>query len=504
MAPFNAVNEQKPRQIAAMVLDRRRIPPAGGVDALQNVYTETLLGKALEESKLAPVDRRLCQELVYGVVRWQATLDWLIARKTNGRTPSSTLQNLLRLGLYQIFLLDRIPDYAVVNETVNLAKQSGSGQRAGFVNALLRGYLREADATRKLLADLKLTNPAIGWSHPEWLLARWQKRWNAATPNAVTTLLEWNNSPPKTFARINTLKFLTQAAHTGPLPRRGEGVVSPDEDYKTKIANAGDLLTRWRAENVEYDFVRRDWLEENLVFELKSHPPLRQLQSFKDGYFYIQDPSTLLAPRCLEPQQGEAILDLCAAPGGKTTYMAQLLEDQGRIIASDVSEQRLQLLRENCARLDATCVKIHNSPPSNLKFDRILVDAPCSNTGVLRRRVDLRWWIRPEEISRLQQTQLDLLNLASTKLKPGGVLVYSTCSLEPEENQCVVNEFLASHRNFKLDFERELLPFADKVDGAYLARLGEGGHERQGRHAAPTGRCSAESLPGEERVNAPE
>ncbi len=229
--------------------------------------------------------------------------------------------------------------------------------------------------------------------------------------------------------------------------------------------DTSDLLARWREENVAYDFVRRDWLEENLVFELKSHPSLASLESFRQGWFYVQDPGTLLAPGELNPQPGETILDFCAAPGGKTTFLAQLMNNQGRIVAQDVSEERLRLIQENCARLGVTCVEtIQNSKLKiqNSKFDRILVDAPCSNTGVMRRRVDLRWRIQPDEIRRLQQAQLDLLEQAAPKLKPGGVLVYSTCSLEPEENSEVVKEFSRGHQEFKLEFERELLPFVDE------------------------------------------
>ena len=424
---------QKPRQIAAEILQQRR--PGGD-------FTESLLERALAPAGLSTVDRALCQELVYGVVRWQVTLDWLIARKTNGREQKPGLQNLLRLGLYQIFWLDRIPDHAAVHETVELAKQGGFGPQAGFINAILRGYLREADETRKLLADLKTTDPATGCSHPGWLVARWQKHFGAAK---TAQLLDWNNTPPKTFARVNSLK-----------------------------TDAGKLVEKWREENVEYDFVRRDWLEENLVFELKSHPPLNSLGSFRDGWFYIQDPGTLLAPRELAAQPGETILDLCAAPGGKTTVIAQLVRNEGKITACDVSEERLKLILENCARLGVTCVETTQNSElktHNLKFDRILVDAPCSNTGVMRRRVDLRWRIQLAEISRLRQAQLDLLKLAATRLKPGGVLIYSTCSLEPEENGEVVAEFLRGHAGFKLETERALLPFADNVDGAYVARL---------------------------------
>jgi 16S rRNA (cytosine967-C5)-methyltransferase len=207
---------------------------------------------------------------------------------------------------------------------------------------------------------------------------------------------------------------------------------------------------------------------------LKSHPPLASLESFRQGWFYIQDPGTLLAVRELDPQPDETILDLCAAPGGKTTFIAQLMRNEGKIIACDVSEERLKLIRENCQRLGITCVEpilssTLNSQPST--FNRVLLDAPCSNTGVMRRRVDLRWRIQPEEIQRLRVTQLELLHAAAVKLKPGGVLVYSTCSLEPEENGEVVKQFLSEHPDFKLESERELLPFADNVDGAFVARL---------------------------------
>ena len=432
-------------------------------------FTENLLENALVRTHLSAADRGLCQEMVYGIVRWLATLDWLIARKTNGREQKPALQNLLRLGLYQIFWLQRIPPHAAVHETVELAKRSGYGAQAGFINAVLRGFLREADATRGLLAELKTQQPALGFSQPEWLVDRWRKHFG---DEKTFRLLEWNNTPPKTFARVNPLKF--------------------GKDRSATLAEAAAaLLPRWRGENVEYDFFTRDWTGENLAFELKSHPPLATLPSFRDGWFYIQDPSTLLAVAKLAAQPGENILDLCAAPGGKTTFIAQQMRDQGRILAADISGERLKLVVENARRLGISCIKIETissletsnldssnletssleSAPANARFDRILVDAPCSNTGVLRRRVDLRWRISVDEILRLQKTQLELLGFAAPRLKSGGVLIYSTCSLEPEENSQVIKEFLAAHQDFKLESTRELLPFADQVDGAFVARL---------------------------------
>ena len=381
-------------------------------------FTENLLETALATARLSPADRGLCHELVCGVVRWQAALD-------RSRELRPALRNLLQLGLYQIFWLDRIPPHAAVHETVEQAKRAGYHSQAGLINAVLRGYLREADEIKKILADMKISQPALGWSHPEWLVNKWRKQFG---DEKTRQLLEWNNTPPKTFARVNTL---------------------------------------------EYDFVPRDWTGENLSFELKAHPPLHSLGSLRDGWFYLQDPSTLLAPALLGAQPGETILDACAAPGGKTTFIAQLMNNEGKIIASDLDPTRLRLVKENCARLGVTCVESQSvtAAPPEARFDRILIDAPCSNTGVMRRRVDLRWRISEAEILRLQKAQLELLNQAAPQLKPGGVIVYSTCSLETEENSEVIKQFLAANPNFKLETERQLLPFADGVDGAYVARL---------------------------------
>ncbi len=407
-------------------------------------YVEKLLEQELAQAQLSAPDRAFCQELVYGIVRWQKPLDWLIARKTQGRTQNLTLQLLLQLGLYQLFWLDRVPNHAAVHETVELAKLLGFGPQSGFVNALLRGYLRERDLTVSALQQLKQQDPALGYSHPEWLVQRWQARYGAAK---TSTLLDWNNVAPGTFARLNTLK-----------------------------TDAATLTRNWAQEEVEFAERKWDWTGENVVYELLSHRSLAVLRSFKEGFFYIQDPSTLLAVRELDPQPGEAILDLCAAPGGKTTYICQLMRNRGRIVAQDNQADRLGLIQENCQRLGATCVSVSVAsvvpdPNPAEKFDRVLVDAPCSNTGVLRRRVDLRWRIRQEELARLSGSQLEILDRAALRVKAGGTLVYSTCSLEPEENGQVVQRFLTGHPQFKLQSERQLLPFEEGVDGAYVAKL---------------------------------
>jgi 16S rRNA (cytosine967-C5)-methyltransferase len=237
---------------------------------------------------------------------------------------------------------------------------------------------------------------------------------------------------------------------------------------------------------VTYEPVAFEWTDGESVFELITLPPLPTLESFRNGWFYIQDPSTLLAVHELGALPGETILDLCAAPGGKTTAIAQRMNNRGQIIATDVSASRLERVHENCARLGVNCVTtqlisrgVTSSADEPIKvqswedmsFDRVLMDVPCSNTGVMRRRVDVRWRIREEEIRRLSETQRSLLEKAAPVLKRGGTLVYSTCSLEPEENTELICRFLSAHPDFHLQSERTLLPFRDAVDGAYVAKL---------------------------------
>jgi 16S rRNA (cytosine967-C5)-methyltransferase len=397
---------------------------------------DVLLDRVLERSALKPEDRRFLQELVYGVVRWELTLDWLINQKTGGKPQKILVQNLLRLALYQMFWLDRVPSYAAVNETVEIAKQKGLLAQAKFINAVLRGYGREADATAARLTEFRRTKLSLGYSHPDWLCWSWEKRWGK---EKTVKLLDWNNSTPPTFARLNALK-----------------------------ANADELRKTWDEEGVAWEATSYDWVPEQTVFRLSRHPSLTMLTSFQKGMFYMQDPSTLFAVSVLDPKPGEKILDVCAAPGGKTTYIAQRMNNRGIVAAEDTDPKRLKLVAANSQRLGATCVTTEKVAEP---FDRVLVDAPCSNTGVMRRRVELRWRISPEEIHRLSQLQVDILSAAAKRLRPGGTLVYSTCSLESEENSAVIREFLTENSKFRLVQERTLTPFENGTDGAYCAKL---------------------------------
>jgi len=423
---------ESPREIAVQVLRRRR----HSAD-----YVEVLMDGELARAGLSKLDRALCQELVYGIVRWQRTLDWLITRRTDGRRQGEVLELLLQLGLYQIFWLERIPAHASVFETVELAKRLGWGTKTNFVNAVLRGCLREREKLAQQLEELKRNDPATGYSHPAWMVERWQARWG---PEKTGRLLEWDNSPPPTYARRNGLR-----------------------------TNSEELVARWQAQGVGFSPHQWDWTGEDVMFELQSHPSLADWEDFQRGNFYVQDASTLLAVQVLDPQPGEEILDLCASPGGKTAFIAERMANRGKVVAQDLPP-RLPRLRENCARLGASCVEVVPSGELAGQFDRVLVDAPCSNSGVLRRRVDARWKIQAEQLPRLHGEQLELLRRAGARVKPNGRLVYSTCSLEPEENEEVARAFLAENAGFELERERQLLPFVDSVDGAYVASFRRG------------------------------
>ena len=425
---------RKPRQIAIDILQRSQ---------RQNIAIERLLGEALCDAKLSSADAGLCHELTSGCVRWRRLLDWLIQRATDGREQKPAVQEILRLSLYQIFFLNRIPDHAIANESVRLAKANQCVGQAGFINAIVRRFLREKENRFREIAGLQEDRPALGQSHPDWLFENWEQRWGR---EKAIRLLEWNNQPAPNYARLNRLKT----------------------DPET-------LAKRWENENVEASIFNCDWASTDTVYRLRNHPPIVSLQSFREGLFYIQDPSTLLAVDLLSPQPGQAVLDLCAAPGGKTSLIAERMKNQGQLTAVDQSESRLVLLQENCDRLGITCTSLGQAEKvvanQTQKFDRVLVDVPCSNTGVMRRRLDLRWRINPDETRCLIDAQLQLLKQASEATQADGKCVYSTCSIEQEENELLVKRFLQENPEWQLETERALYPTENHTDGAYAALL---------------------------------
>jgi len=403
---------------------------------------EPILAREFRSASLSSADSGLCRELVSGCVRWRRLLDWLIERATKGRKQKPAVREILRLGLYQIFFLNRIPEHAIADESVRLAKTDNCLKQAGFINAMMRRFIREREPIFHEISKLREEHPALGQSHPDWLFKQWEQRWGR---EKTIRLMEWNNQPAPTCARINHL-----------------------------TTDSERLTERWEEEDVEATPINCDWAKPNSLFHLLKYQPLDSLGSFREGLFYVQDPSSLMSVALLNPQPGQTVLDLCAAPGGKTCLIAEQMNNNGQLTASDASELRLDLLRENCNRMKITCTTIVQADKvtaDGAKFDRVLVDVPCTNTGVMRRRLDLRWRLNSGEYSNLTQTQLDLLGQAAIQTKPDGHLVYSTCSLEPEENGQLVAHFVKANPEWQLDDERSLNPVENHTDGAYAARL---------------------------------
>jgi 16S rRNA (cytosine967-C5)-methyltransferase len=384
----------------------------------------------LAEVTLSGAERALATELFYGCLRQKLALEFLVS-KCAVKAPRGVVANILKLGLYQLFFLKTAP-HAAVNETVALAKRRASAAEARFVNAVLR---------RADFGALAAAEPWVRLSHPHWLWERWVARWGR---EAAEQLCEWNNQPPPVYVRLNTLR-----ANSGTgVPPVLEPVDLNGRDARSTVYRVLDASTFFSSE------------------------------AWKQGCFYVQDPSTLMAVDMLDPQPGESVLDLCAAPGGKTTYIAQKMQNRGRIIAADASASRLKLVGENCRRLGVTIVATLACEGTRAErclrgeqFDRVLVDAPCSNTGVMRRRPDLRWRIEEAETGRLAATQEKLLAAASRFMRSGGTLVYSTCSLETEENERVAERFRDFHPEFALEATRSLFPPRDGRDGAFVARF---------------------------------
>lgn len=362
---------------------------------------------------LSQRDRALLTQLVYGTIRHQGSLDELIPKNT-------PLINriILRLAGFQLFFLTRIPHYAVVNESVELAKKTGGRKSAGFINAVLRNWCRKPPEIKDTL------------SHPEWLVKRWKKLFG---PGETEKLCEFNNGIPPLIVRLNTLKEIPEAV----LEQFEETGHTP-------------------------------------AFRLKEKKPIRELKGYKEGLFQVQDLSGMYVIELLDVKQGVDVLDLCASPGGKTCYMAQIMKNTGRITAVDVSKEKIGLIEENCKRLGIGIVKTVIGDGRKIRlgsFDRILVDAPCSNTGVFRRRVEARWRLKPSDFRRLADIQLELLENAVGQLKLDGKLVYSTCSIDPEENEKVVEKFLKKHWDFRMAGSIKKVPYADNMDGVFGALL---------------------------------
>lgn len=390
-------------------------------------------------------DRGFIMEVVYGVVKWKRELEWVL-KQCMKHLPGLEVRAHLMVGLYQCLHMDTVEAYAAVNETVDAVKETCGPAEANFVNAVLRRVQREKDLVQSALRD----QPAgIRLSHPEILV----KRWTAAFgETGAAALCDWNNRRAGVILRVNTGRI--QMA-----------------DFRDRLASAGI-----RTEPNGFDPAR--------FCNLSGGTGVENIPGYEDGWFMVQDPSTLMAVEMLDPKPQERILDACAAPGGKTVAIAELTGGGFSLTAMDIHADRMNYLNDNLSRMSLSAVRVIEGDMgacapggagvpelTGLLFDAILLDVPCMNTGVLRRRADARWRFSLERLAKISETQRMILDGAAQKVRVGGRIVYSTCSLEPEEDEDRVASWLKDHPEFEKVAERKLLPQRDGTDGAYAARL---------------------------------
>lgn len=393
-------------------------------------YADQLMDRELSAGRLNGPDRGLFAELVFGTLRRQGTLDHVLTgllTQPLARLEAQALI-LLRLGLYQLMYLDRIPESAAVNESVNLAKQT-LPRVSGLVNAVLRNYLRHKDTvTFPDPVAAPAASIAARHSHPAWLV----KLWFSQIGETETELLaEASSRQPPLTLRANTL-----------------------------LTSRDSLLDKFAANGITAVPCR---FSPHGV-QVEGRHTIAGLPGFREGLFVVQDEASQLAGILLAPQPGERVLDTCAAPGGKATHLAQLMENRGELLAMDVSKAKLQMIQDTAQRLGLTV--IHTRAADLLQsgvlpadaFDRVLLDAPCSGLGVIRRNPEAKWRLMPEDVTRLAAIQGVLLKNALRMLRPGGVLLYSTCSTTQEENEAVVRDFLLRHPHCVLENLNEIFP----------------------------------------------
>lgn len=423
-------------------------------------FADLLIDQELNLGLLLGPDRGLFTELVYGVLRRRGTLDHII-RQFSTQPPEkleTVVRVLLRTGLYQMFFLDRVPVSAAVNETVNLAEIM-IPRAKGFINAVLRSVDRGRNTIVYPDRELDRTGfLATRFSHPRWLAEQWLTQIGPVEAEALAAAMA--EQPPLT-ARVNTLKLTRD-----------------------------DLAARFAAEGIVATLCRYS----PLALKIDAPGTVEQLPGFREGLFTIQDESSQLAALFLDPQPGERVLDLCAAPGGKATAIAQLMENRGTVTACDITDAKLRRVEETAVRLGISIISTMGSdaadPPAGFRegYDRVLVDAPCSGLGVIRRNPEGKWRKGPEDLARLAVTQKKILKSAAGCVAPGGVLLYATCSTSEMENEAIVDEFLARRTDFGLEQGQALFPALgelftergmfrswphrhDGMDGFFAARL---------------------------------
>ena len=396
---------------------------------LKDAYAEVALDRVLRSSSLIPQNHNFVKELVSGIVRRQRTLDALISQFAKKPQQPPKLRLILQIGLYQLRYLTQVPPSAAVDTSVELAKNNGLSKLSGVVNGILRQYVRacETVADPLILPDDPIERLGIQHSFPNWIIKLW---WDELGEETAAKLAAWFNQSPTIDLRINPLKVSKEAVEKA-----------------------------FMEAHINYQFLSLP----NSLRLTKRVGNIQQLPGFQEGWWSVQDFSAQLVSYLLDPQPGETIIDACAAPGGKTTHIAELMRDEGIIFALDRAESRLKKVRINAERLQQKSIKtcvgdVREMNQFQQTADRVLVDAPCSGLGTLHRRTDLRWRQTPENLVELAQLQQEILTAAATWVKPKGTLVYATCTLNPLENEDVIQAFLTNHPQWEIDLPPDNFP----------------------------------------------
>lgn len=395
-------------------------------------YSNISVNRHLDNDKLREIDRSFATELVYGTVKWLLQIDYIIGKYSSVKLKklSPWIKNVLRLGVYQLLHTDRIPVSAACNTAVELAKRYGHQASSRFVNAVLRNISKNIDNIPYPDKSDIASYLSIFYSHPVWIVQKWIELYGK---EFTEELLKSNNQVPDFIIRTNTLRT----------------------DRQTLL----DLLHK---EGINAEPGR--YIEEAVI--LKNPSSISNLETFKKGYFQVQDESSMLAGKILDPKEGETVIDVCSAPGGKATHIAQIMNNNGTVLARDIYEHKLNLIEQSCRRLGIDIIKteIHDACDidENLigKADRVLIDAPCSGLGIIRKKPDIKYSRTENELKEITDLQQKILNIAARYLKVGGYLIYSTCTIQPQENLEIVQDFLAKNAGFKLSGFRELMPSA--------------------------------------------
>lgn len=394
----------------------------------KGAYSNVQLNYVLEKYNPGFQERSLATSLVYGVLRHRNTLDWQIEQFSKRPVKKMTvwIRNILRQGVYQLLYMEKIPQSAACNEAVKLARKKGHEGVSRFVNGIMRNIAR--NLSNLTWPEAKEEFISVYYSHPDWLVKHWAELFGWEKTEEICRA---DNAVPALSVRANRLKITAEG-----LQERlaAEGVVSS----QSSLAKEGLLL--------------------------EGSSSLSRLTSYQDGLFQVQDESSMLVGLVLAPKPGEKVLDCCSAPGGKTTHLAELMDNQGEIIANELQKSKLTLIDSACQRLGIDIVQTVNHDGRDLsqlyqdKMDRVLLDAPCSGLGILRRKPDARWRKSLSQVKELVELQSELLSSAASCVRPGGVLVYSTCSIEPEENIQQIRDFLKKHQDFYLSDLSPYLP----------------------------------------------